>query len=166
MLEPLIIEWDTVQGLLDEGLAALVAEHWKEVGVHKDAVPLDVDWEGYQLDEENGLLKIIAARRGDRLIGYASYYVLPHRHYRSTLHALNDAIFVLPGERGAGIALIRAAERLLAAAARPYCSRIRIIYHAKRHVEADRGGFARVFERLGYDCFETSHDKVVMTSEG
>lgn len=159
--EPLTIEWETVQGLLDEGLAALVAEHWQEVGVHKEQVPLDVDWEGYQFDEENGLLKTIGAWRGSRLVGYASYYVLAHRHYRRTLHALNDAIFVLPGERGAGIALIRRAETLLASLAPPDFPHVRIIYHAKRHVAAERGGFAKVFERLGYGLFESSHDKVV-----
>jgi GNAT superfamily N-acetyltransferase len=99
------------------------------------------------------------ARRGEKMVGYSSYMVLPHLHYSKTLHAMNDAIFVMPKERGAGIGLIRAAERALAEIARP--GYVRIIYHAKLHVESERGTLARVFERLGYSAFETSHDKVV-----
>ena len=161
MNEPLSFDWEPVSVLLDEGLAAIVEAHWREVGVHKDEVPLDVDWAGYQLDEDLGLLKLLAARRSDKLIGYASYYVRPHRHYKSTLHAGNDAIFVLPEERGAGIALIRAAETMLAQLAWPTYPYIRILYHAKMALEADRGTYAKVFERLGYSAFETTHDKVV-----
>lgn len=161
----LTFEWEPLQTLLDEGLARIVFTHWKEVGVHKREVPLDVDWEGYQLDEDCGILKLLAARRGDKLVGYASYYVRPHRHYKSTLHAANDAIYVAKGERGAGIALIRAAETMLAQIARPEYRYIRILYHAKVAVEAERGTFARVFEHLGYPCFETTHDKVVPTGK-
>lgn len=156
----LTFEWEPLAGLLDEGLAAMITEqHWPEVGVHKDQVPVAIDWDKYQKMEDDGLLYLMSARRGADLIGYASYFVMPHMHYCTTLHALNDAIFVLPGHRGAGVRLIMAAERALAQVAAP--NWIRIIYHAKLHVEVERGTLARVFDRLGYKAFETNHDKVV-----
>lgn len=153
------VAWEPLDALLDDGLAEIVAKHWNEVGVHMADVPLAVDWDRYYRLEADGILKLMAARRGEELVGYASYLVMPHLHYSTTLHAMNDAIFVDPSVRGLGIKLIRAAEKGLAELARP--RPIRILYHAKLHVEKERGTLARVFEALGYKAFETSHDKVV-----
>jgi GNAT superfamily N-acetyltransferase len=151
--------WESLAALRDEGLAEIIAKHWDEVGVHKDDVPLAIDWERYHKLEKDGILRLMAARRAEKLVGYASFLVLPHLHYSTTLHAMNDAIYVDPSVRGIGIKLIRAAEKLLAELARP--RPVRILYHAKLHVEEERGTLARVFEALGYKAFETSHDKVV-----
>lgn len=160
ILGSLTFAWEPLAGLLDEGLAAMITgQHWSEVGVHKDQVPVAIDWTKYQKMEDDGLLYLMSARRGETLIGYASYFVMPHLHYCTTLHALNDAIFVVPGQRGAGVRLIQAAERALALVAAP--NWIRILYHAKLEVAAERGTFARVFEHLGYKAFETCHDKLV-----
>lgn len=152
-------EWSPLAEALDEGLEAIVRAHWDEVGVHKDTVPLACDWDKYQELEDKDILKLMLARRGEKLVGYASYLVLPHLHYCTTLHASNDAIYVDPEERGLGIRLIRAAEKALVKFAAPHY--IRILYHAKKHVEAERGTLSRVFEKLGYVAFETSHDKVL-----
>lgn len=151
--------WESLSGMLDEGLADIIAKHWDEVGVHKDAVPLAIDWERYHKLEAEGILRLMAARRDGNLVGYASYFVLPHIHYSTTQHAMNDGIYIDPAVRGVGIRLIRAAEKALAQIARP--KPIRIMYHAKFHVEKERGTLSRVFEALGYKAFETSHDKIV-----
>jgi GNAT superfamily N-acetyltransferase len=151
--------WEPLARMMEAGLPAIVAAHWEEVGIHKDDVPLAVDWKKYQQIEAGGILKIMSARRDGRLVGYASYLVLPHLHYSTTLHAMNDAIYVDAAERGTGIRLIKAAERGLAEMAAPGVCRI--VYHAKLHVEAERGTLARVFDRLGYRAFETTHDKIV-----
>jgi GNAT superfamily N-acetyltransferase len=151
--------WEPLAALLDDGLHAIVEKHWHEVGVHKEDVPLAVDYDKYRALEAQGILKLMAARQGERLVGYASFIVMPHLHYSRTLHALNDAIFVDPSVRGAGIRLIREAERGLAEMARPGC--VRIVYHVKEHVEAARGTLGGVFRHLGYGAFETSYDKVV-----
>jgi len=154
-----VCAWEPLAALLDDGLHAIVEKHWHEVGVHKEDVPLSVDYEKYRTLEAQGILKLISARQGDRLVGYASFLVLPHLHYSRTLHALNDAIFVDPAVRGAGIKLIREAERGLADMARP--GSVRIVYHVKHAVEAERGTLGPVFERLGYRAFETCFDRVV-----
>lgn len=160
VLAPAItFEWSPLAEALDGGLEAIVKAHWDEVGVHKDTVPLACDWDKYQELEDKDVLKLMLARRGDRTVGYASYLVFPHLHYCTTLHAMNDAIYVDPEERGLGIRLIRAAERALVELATP--NYIRILYHAKKHIEADRGTLSKMFEKLGYAAFETSHDKVL-----
>lgn len=151
--------WASLAEAVDAGLPAMVKRHWDEVGVHKEDVPVDVDWAGYADLEDRGILRLMTAWRGDVLVGYASFLVMPHLHYKSTLHALNDAVFVEPGHRGVGVQMIAKAEEALALVAAPGC--VRITYHVKHHVEADRGTFATVFARRGYQPFETVYDKVV-----
>jgi GNAT superfamily N-acetyltransferase len=159
MRDRLAFGWEPLAVMLEDGLAEVVAKHWHEVAVHPDKMPLDVDWDGYQDDEDRGILKLMSARKGGHLVGYASYFFLKHRHYRSTCHAINDAIFVDPSVRGLGIRLIRNAERGLADLAKPgWC---RIIYHTKVDVEKERGTLSRVFNGLGYETFETCHQKFV-----
>lgn len=159
MRDRLTFGWEPLAVLLEDGLAAIVCAHWDEVAVHPDKMPLAVDWDKYQDLEDKGILKVMGARRGDKLIGYSSFMVMPHLHYSTTLHAANDAIYVDPAERGVGIKLIRESERALAELAKPgWC---RILYHAKFHVEAGRGTLAKVFDKLGYNGFETVHDKMV-----
>lgn len=154
--------WEPLACLLDDGLAECVERHWREVGVHMDDVPLACDWDKYEDLERKGILRVIAARRGSELVGYASFMVMPHLHYSTTLHAMNDAIWVQPERRGIGIGLIKAAERALREVAkeRGY-DRVRVLYRAKLHVEAERGTLGPVFERLGYRAFETEYDKIV-----
>lgn len=159
MRDRLAFGWEPLAVLLEDGLAAIVAKHWREVAVHPDTMPLAVDWDKYQDLEDKGILRVMSARRGDKLIGYSSFMVMPHLHYATTLHAANDAIYVDPSERGAGIRLIRESEKALAELAKP--GWVRIVYHTKYHVELERGTLARVFDRLGYPAFEACHDKMV-----
>ena len=124
--------WESVGALLDDGLEKLVREHHKLVGEYKAEMPLDPDWEGYRKLELDGLMKILAARRGERLIGYNSFLLLPgHLHYRNTAHVLGDAIFVTKSQwhTGAGAALVERAEIDLTAM---FPGRhVRIRYHDK-----------------------------------
>lgn len=151
------IAWEPLASLLDDGMADLVREHWEEVGVHKDEMPLAVDWDKYQRLEDEGMLRVLGARRGKRLVGYNSFMVMPHIHYSGTMHALGDAIFVTtPARRsGVGVRLIQVAERLLAEIARP--GYVRIVYHDKAHLEL----LGPTLRKLGYGAIETVYDKVV-----
>jgi GNAT superfamily N-acetyltransferase len=159
------IGWESLQNLLDAGLADMVRAHWEEVAVYKAEMPLSVDWDRYRIMEQQGLLKLVGARAASgRLLAYASFVVMPHLHYSETLHAGNDAIYVDPTMRGLGIRFIRETERLLADFAAP--NWIRILYRAKFHVAADRGTFSRVYEHLGYVPMETTLDKLVRAPNG
>ena len=154
----LTCEWEPLAALLDDGLAELVRLHWEEVGVHKDEMPLDPDWEGYQEDETAGKLRLLGGRIDGVLAGYHSLYVLKgHRHYRSTPQALSDAIYVLRARRssGAGLALIDRAERHFAELANGrWC---RIIYHDRHGVEL----LGPVLRRRGYVATDTVYSKMV-----
>lgn len=153
--------WELLSGLLDDGLADLVRQHWEEVGVHKDKMPLACDWDRYQQVEDAGFLKILAARRGDELIGYNSFMVMPHLHYMTTLTALGDAIFVPVHLRrtGVGVELIDLAETGLAEMGKG--GWVRIVYHDKAHLEY----LGPVLRKRGYGLIESIFDKMVRSVE-
>lgn len=150
--------WESVGALLDDGLEDLVREHWKLVGEYKAQMPLAVDWDGYRRDEAAGRIRILSARLRDRLIGYNSFIVIPgHLHYRTTVHALGDAIFVTKKmwHTGAGAALVDRAETDLAEMFRGHNVRIR--YHDKY----DLRFLEKMLKKRGYRHSELILDKMV-----
>lgn len=121
-------------------LEPLLWAHYDEVALYKDSVPLDVDWERYAALDQLGMLKVFTVRSGETLVGYAVFFVGPHMHYRRTSYANNDVLFVHPRYRGAGIRLIRFAERAL-----KEMGVERILFHVK--VDHD---FRPILHRMGY----------------
>lgn len=130
--------WEPLDALLDDGIAEAVEAEWREVAAHKGDMPLAVDWGQYRKLEAAGILKVMALREDDRLVGFNSFMVMPHLHYSQTIHAMNDAIYVRPDSRGlSGLRLILGAERALRAFAAP--RPIRVIYYTKETVILRRG---------------------------
>ena len=152
--------WEPLSTLRDDGLDALITGHHAEVGLHKERMPLAVDWEKYHDLERLGILKLAAARAGEELIGYASWLCMPHLHYMTTPHALNDAIYVQRAYRGIGVRLMRDSEQRLAADAAP--APVRIVYHIKSAIEAERGTIGRLLERRGFHAFEMCYDRLLV----
>lgn len=150
--------WESVGALLDDGLEKLVREHWRLVGEYKHVMPLDPDWEGYRKLELDGMMKILAARRRGRLIGYNSFLLLPgHLHYRTTVHVIGDAIFVTKPlwHSGAGAALVDRAETDLA---EMFPGRnVRIRYHDKYELRF----LDKMLLKRGYRQSEIILDKMV-----
>lgn len=93
----------------------LLEMHWQEIANNRDVIPLAPDYERYQAVEAAGLMTIITARAAGELVGYSIFFLMPHPHYRTTLFAMNDILFVSPAYRGGstGLRLIRASERLM-----------------------------------------------------
>lgn len=131
-----------------EEIKPLLEMHWHEIATFKEAIPLDPDYERYRVMDESGMAVIIAARRDGRLVGYSIMFFVHHMHYRSTLFAANDILFLHPDERRGrtGVALIRASERI----ARERGAR-KISWHIKS---------AHDFSRLLVDHLGYQHDEV------
>lgn len=95
----------------------LLRQHWEEIALNRDRVPLDPDWEMYDLIERAGRFHVTTARRDGSLVGYASYFVGQNLHYRS-LHQAESDIFFLgrPERRGlCAMRMLDAAEASLRA---------------------------------------------------
>ena len=87
-------------GPLYPEMLPLLEMHYKEIAWNIDNIPLDVDVEKYQALDESGVLFCFSARDKGKLVGYAAFLLHPHPHYKSTMFASNDVIFLLKSHRG------------------------------------------------------------------
>ncbi|HTN66402.1 MAG TPA: GNAT family N-acetyltransferase [Burkholderiaceae bacterium] len=83
----------------------LLLRHWEEIALDKDSIPLDPDWDEYDRLAALGQLHILTARQDGDLIGYFVGIVRPHLHYRTSLTAFNDVLYIAPQHRRGRTAL-------------------------------------------------------------
>lgn len=98
-----------------EELARIFPQHWQELALFKDRMPLAPQWQEYVRREENGALFLVTARWDGRIVGYYTAQVSPGFHYGTTLTATHDLVYVVPEVRNRGLAfpLFRCVEREL-----------------------------------------------------
>jgi GNAT superfamily N-acetyltransferase len=128
----------------------LLEAHWEEISRYKD-IELEPDVEAYAMAEAGGLLRTYTARAAGRLAGYVIFFLRPNMHYRRSLQAAQDVLYLHPDYRRgmAGVTLIRVAETRLRAEG------VQVIYH---HVKrTNRVG--ELLERLGYEHVENVYAK-------
>lgn len=134
--------WDEV--------APLLARHWEEVAHYQD-IPLEPDREVYEGLEARGQLRCFTARDCGQLAGYAVFLVRPNMHYKSSLQAVQDVLFLAPEYRRGrvGISLLQFSEQRLAAEG------VQAVYHhVKRTTQV-----GRLLGRLGYELIDEVYGK-------
>lgn len=106
------VQLETARDTLEE-LKPLFPKHWEEIGVFKDKVPLDPDYDEYLLLETQGKLTLATMRSDGTLLGYMVCFPnLKNLHYKSTRTARMDIIYIVPEYRkiGAGKRLVECME--------------------------------------------------------
>lgn len=154
------IAWEPLDTLLDEGIEDLVRAEWEEVSVDRERMPLALDWDEYRKLEELHMFRCLGCRRDDKLIGFSSFVLLKgHMHYKMTPHALNDAIYVSPTERGiTGIRLLLEAERQIRALYAPGI--VRVLYYSKDDIV-----FGRRATDAGLDSLDAAAEVIALMDE-
>lgn len=116
--------------------------HWEEIALDKAKVPLNPDVDTFRVLEQAGLLLIVTARDGDKMVGYHVTIVRPHLHYKHSLTAYADMYFIHPDYRQGmtGVRLFKYLESVLRERG------VERIYQGTK-IHKDMG---RLFERLGY----------------
>ena len=129
----------------------LLEKHWAELASYKD-IPLELDLAQYAKAEEMGILRIYAIRRKSVLIGYAVSILSRHAHYRSSLQAKEDVIYVDPAHRGGllGFRLVRFCDEQLR------LEGVQVVHH---HVKLTHPTLGHLLERMGYEAVETLYSK-------
>ena len=96
-------------------LPAIFHEHWLEIGLHHKQIPLEPDWERYAKMDLEGVSHMMTVRDDGILVGYYHAIVMPHLHYKSSLTAWSDLIYLHPLYRRGltGYKLLRQAEKML-----------------------------------------------------
>ncbi len=135
-------------------IVPLFTNHWKEIANHQGVIPLDPDFDKYQNVEDNNMLRIYTARDDGKLIGYFISFVSPHMHYKSTIYALNDIMYIDPSYRGStvGFRLIKGAMVDL----KSNCGVDKLVIHMKVTHE-----FRKLLTKLGF-CLEEENWGVLL----
>jgi hypothetical protein len=83
-----------------EDAVPLFKEHHAEVGDYfPDDIPLDVNVEAFLSLDEKGMLRVFTVRDEGELVGYCVHHVSYHLHYKNSLQAAQDAIYISPSHR-------------------------------------------------------------------
>lgn len=147
---------EELSNILEE-LKPLLERHWQEVARNKDLVPLNPEYSAYLSMGRKKYLRVYTARLGEKLIGYAIYFVRPHGHYKDHLWALSDIFWLDPESRGhgAGKGLFQFVENQLR-------DEGVTSMHTTSKVEHPAAG--RVLEGLGHTLIEYGHAKILRSS--
>lgn len=83
----------------------LLVEHWQELALYQDDIPLDPDYEIYSAMDKAGALALYTVRHGHnkRLVGYAIYFLRKHHHYKNHKWAVSDVVLVEKEHRNMGL---------------------------------------------------------------
>lgn len=126
----------------------LVHKHYEEIAHFKD-IPLDPDIILYQQFEESGLIRVFTIRKMGILIGYSLYFFRPNPHYKMSLQAVQDVIFIEKEHRGIGSKFIAWCDEKL------HSEGVQVVYH---HVKVQHN-FGPLLERQGYELIDLVYGK-------
>lgn len=153
-MTPVVFAVEKLVPAFDE-IEALIVEHYREIALFKDKVPLVPKWDTYRQIEEAGKIHFCTARDKESggLIGYYISIVDTHLHYGETLHAMLDIYFIKPEYRRGttGIRLFQFMEEEMKKLG------VQVIYTGVKL----SNDISAVWERLGYQPVETKHAKYI-----
>jgi len=132
---------------------AILAEHYDELTRDKDVVKLAPNWEGYESLERAGKLYTISAWDDGELVGYSVFLYGTSLHYRETMFAVNDVLFLRASHRvgSTGLRLIRECEKQLAVLGVK-----KIIWRVKYGTTMEK-----LLPRMGYESEEHTFTKLL-----
>jgi GNAT superfamily N-acetyltransferase len=130
-----------------EEVKPLLPEHYAELALNKDRVPLSPQYDEYLRRDALGMVLCVAVRDAGKLVGYFVGFIAPGLHYSTCLTLQLDIFWIHPDHRGqkGGFLLFKAVE---AEAKRRGVQRMFI--GSKTHLPADY-----LFEKLGYQKVES-----------
>lgn len=144
--------WERFHAIAHE-LPALFVEHWKELALNRDIIPLDPDWDKYYRLDVEGVLRVLTIRvPNGTLVGYAFLMVGPHLHYKSTQWGHLDIFWMDPVYRQ-GWTGVRLFKTLIADAKTQGV--VNLTLSTKIHFMDNR--VTKLLQRLGFKPIETVH---------
>lgn len=95
-----MIEYDreTYDNVITE-LKPMLEEHQVEVGAYPEILELDPNWEFYEDAVAQSKIVIFTVRDDNILIGYNIFRIAPHMHYRNSIWACMDVLYLEPEYR-------------------------------------------------------------------
>jgi len=134
---------ETIESCIEEAKPLLEA-HYAEIAHYHD-IPLDPDYDQYLQLEKMGIVRCYVARNSEgKMVGYAVYIVRNNLHYKTSLQAVQDIIFVKKECRGRGGYFILWCDEQLRDEG------VQAVYH---HVKT-KFNFGPMLEKCGYELID------------
>lgn len=130
---------ERLQDIWDE-ILPILKEHYLEIAHYKD-IKFEPNISEYYKLEDLGFLKVFTARENEELIGYNIFFIKSNMHYKSSLQAANDVIFIKRDRRGFGKKFIIWCDDELRKLG------VQIIYH---HIKFSQD-WSVMLEKIGYE---------------
>lgn len=86
-------------------LRAIFPLHWEELGLFRDKMPLAPQFDEYVRRERAGSLFLTTVRETGKIVAYFTVQIAPGFHYGETLTGTTDMIYIVPEQRGRGLAV-------------------------------------------------------------
>lgn len=133
--------------LFDE-MRPLLESNYGEIAVNMGEA-LDPDWDAYSYLERLGVLRVFTARDSysNRLMGYAVFFVRVHQHYKGSLQAIADVIYIDPAERGYAPGFFRWIDDMLR------IEGVKVVHHSVTKYR----DFSAMLTRMGYEFVSTNY---------
>lgn len=139
MTSTLTFQKERIQDIYDEMLPIFIA-HYHEIAHYKD-IKLEPNVAEYFKMEDTGFVYAYTARDGGELIGYSVFFVKYNLHYKSSLQAWQDIIYISKERRGFGKDFIKWCDEELRKLG------VQVVYH---HIKFDHD-WSLVLEKMGYE---------------
>ena len=101
----IVFQREPAQDCFEEAIPLLV-EHGRELKYFND-LKLEPEFSKYEQLERTGLLRTYTARREEVMVGYAVFFFAPHLHFKRTIFATCDILYISPAHRGFGLSFLR-----------------------------------------------------------
>lgn len=136
-----------------EEVKPLLPEHYAELALNQDRVPLSPQYDEYLRRDALGMVLTVTVRDAGKLVGYFVGFIAPGLHYSTCLTLQLDIFWIHPEHRGqkGGFMLFKAME---AEAKRRGIQRLFV--GSKCHLPADW-----LFEKLGYQKVESVYSAML-----
>jgi len=143
---------DTLYPFVHEAMD-LFNKHYTEIAERTDVIKLDPDLDSYERLLALKMLEVHTIRDDNKLIGYSLWFVTNHIHYKKSVTASSDVLFIAPEYRkgSTGIKFIKwSVEKIKERNPQ------RIMFHVKDSVD-----YSPIIKRMGANFFESIYTIVM-----
>lgn len=143
----ILYQSERLQDIWDE-IFPILKDHYKEIAHYQD-IKLEPNVREYFILEDLRIIKVFTAREENELIGYNIFFIRHNMHYKSSLQALNDVIYIKKDKRGFGKEFIKWCDEELKKLG------VQVVFH---HIKNEHN-WGKVLEKMDYKLIDLIYGK-------
>lgn len=127
--------------------------HYKEIAERQDVIKFNPNTEKYASMHEQDMIEVHSVRDDGKLVGYSVWFVFSHLHYKDSITASSDVLYIHPDYRKGftGIQFLRWTTEEIKKR-----NPMRILFHVKPFLD-----YGPILERMGAKYFEKTYSIIM-----